>query len=42
MKSLATVPLEQESESSTIVFIVPDDLVENAFGTLVIGAKRLS
>ena len=25
MKPLATTPLEQESESSTIVFLVPDD-----------------
>ena len=26
MKPLATAPLEQESESSTIVFLVPDDV----------------
>ena len=38
MKPLAAAPLEQESESSTIVFLVP----ENAFGILAIGAKRIS
>ena len=27
MKPLATAPLEQESESSTIVFLVPDDVM---------------
>ena len=27
MKPFATAPLEQESESSTIVFLVPDDLL---------------
>ena len=27
MKTLATVPLEQESESSTIVVLVPDDVL---------------
>ena len=27
MKLLATAPLEQESESSTIVFLVPDDVL---------------
>ena len=37
MKPLATAPLEQESAYSTIVF-----LVENAFGILTIGAKRIS
>ena len=37
MKPLATAPLEQESESSTIGF-----LVENVFGILAIGAKRIS
>ena len=52
MKPLATAPLEQERESSTIVFIVPDDVlrmplrarrfVENAVDTPVIGAKRIS
>ena len=35
MKPLATVPPEQESWSSTIVF-----LVENAFGIMVIGARK--
>ena len=37
MKPLATAPLRQESESSTIGF-----LVENVFGILAIGAKRIS
>ena len=27
MKPLATAPMEQESESSTIVFLVPDDVL---------------
>ena len=27
MKPLATAPLEQESESSTIVLLVPDDVL---------------
>ena len=27
MKPLATAPLEKESESSTIVFLVPDDVL---------------
>ena len=27
MKPLATAPLEQESESSTIVFLVPDEVL---------------
>ena len=27
MKSLATAPLEQESESSNIVFLVPDEVL---------------
>ena len=41
MKPLAIAPLEQEIETSTIVFLVPDG-VENAFGILTIGAKRIS
>ena len=28
MKPLATVPMEQESETSTIVFLVPDDVLK--------------
>ena len=42
MKPLATAPLVQESESSTIAFLVPDDIFENAFGILAIRAKRKS
>ena len=42
MKPLDTAPLEQESESSTIVFLVPDDVLKMPFGILVIGAKRIS
>ena len=43
MKLLATAPLEQESESSTIVFLVPDDVLKMPFTyPLAIGAKRIS
>ena len=41
IKHFATVPLKQESESSAIVFLVPDD-VENAFDILAIRADRIS
>ena len=33
MKPLATAPLEQESESSTIVFLVPDDVLRMPWHT---------
>ena len=43
MKLLATAPLEQESESSTIVFLVPDDVLKMPLTYwLVIGTKRIS
>ena len=42
MKPHATVPLEQESESSTIVFIVPDDLLRMPLAHWSYGAKRIS
>ena len=43
MTPLATAPLEQASESSTIVFLrCARRCVENAFGILAIGAKRIS
>ena len=33
MKPLATTPLEQESESSNIVFLVPDDVLRMPWHT---------
>ena len=33
MKPLATTPLEQESESSNIVFLVPDDVLRMPWQT---------
>ena len=39
IKPLATAPLEQESESSTIVFLMPDDVLRMQFGILAIGAN---
>ena len=40
MKPNATVPLEQESESSTIVFIVPDDLLRMPLAHWSYGLKE--
>ena len=37
MESLATAPLEQESESSTMVFLVPDDVLRMPWHTVAIG-----
>ena len=42
MKPFATAPLEQENESLTIVFLMPDDVLKKAFGILAIWAKRIS
>ena len=43
MKLLATAPLEQESEFSTIVFLVPDDVLKMPLTYwLAIGTKRIS
>ena len=43
MKLLATAPLEQESESSTIVFLVPDDVLKMPLTYwLAIWTKRIS
>ena len=39
MKSLATAPLEQESESSTIVFLLPDDVLRMPWHTGYRGRK---
>ena len=39
MKPLATAPLEQESESSTIVFLVPDDVLRMPWHTGYRGEK---
>ena len=41
MKPLATAPLEQESESSTIVFLVPDDVLRMPWHTGYRGEKVL-
>ena len=37
MKPLATTPLEQESESSNIVFLVPDDVLRMPLHTGYMG-----
>ena len=36
MKPLATTPLEQESESSNIVFLVPDDVLRMPWHTVIL------
>ena len=41
IKPLATAPLEQESESSTIVFLVPDDVLRMPLAYWPYGAKRI-
>ena len=40
MKSLATAPLEQESESSTIVFLVSDDVLRMLLSYWPLGQKE--
>ena len=40
MKPLATAPLEQESESLTMVFLVPDDVLRMPWHTGYGGCKQ--